>query len=526
METAQINSPDDLSKLQRSPNDMAAWKHAQNYLRLGRHASALASYRKLVKQFPGVPQLWIELGVAAGGDLDFTQACQAFQRAESLASNDASLLVAIGLQYFCLRRTNDAIASLRHAVKVDPASVNARLRLSKLLEQSRKLDEAWDCIEESLARTPADGRMLYFKAFLLHRKGQDQEAEIILRDLLKSPMLPRDEQASACNLLAVIMDGFGQYGEALVCLAKAKKLRCSVVNTGAVEQAVEKANSIRRNMLAALKPEMLRRWRDESDSAGGSPTPALLGGHARSGTTLIEQILGAHPDILIFDEHPSFAVQVLAPVTSPSPALEPNLKMLDGLPSATRHQLRQRYFKSLLYGTEEDPQSKLLLDKNPFTTVSLPVWLRLFPLSKVIIALRDPRDVVISCYFQNIRAEREIVCFASLERTVKYYSDWMEVWLRMRDLGGFDWMETRYEEVVANLESEGRRITDFLGLEWHPSQAAYHETTRRKVVHSPTYAEVARPIYTQSVRRWEHYAEALAPAAGGLLQFCRAFGYS
>ena len=103
--------------------------------------------------------------------------------------------------------------------------------------------------------------------------------------------------------------------------------------------------------------------------------------------------------------------------------------------------------------------------------MSLNVWLRVFPELKVIIALRDPRDVVISCFFLNIMLNSTNVNFLSLERTAKHYADLMDVWLRMRELGGFDWIETRYEDVVANLEAEGKRVTEFLGLSWHPDQA-------------------------------------------------------
>jgi hypothetical protein len=95
----------------------------------------------------------------------------------------------------------------------------------------------------------------------------------------------------------------------------------------------------------------------------------------------------------------------------------------------------------------------------------------------------------------------------------------------MRELGGFDWIETRYEDVVGNLEGEGRRLTNFLGLPWHESQAAYDDTTRHKFVHSPTYGEVTQPVYTRAVARWEHYAEAMAPLQASLEPCLRAFGY-
>jgi Tfp pilus assembly protein PilF len=78
--SAKSDPVEDLAKLRRSAQALASWQNAIQHLNNGRHASALASYRDLVQQFPGVTQLWAELGLAAMGDLDFSLADQAFQR--------------------------------------------------------------------------------------------------------------------------------------------------------------------------------------------------------------------------------------------------------------------------------------------------------------------------------------------------------------------------------------------------------------------------------------------------------------
>lgn len=252
---------------------------------------------------------------------------------------------------------------------------------------------------------------------------------------------------------------------------------------------------------------------------------AIVGGAPRSGTTLLEQILGAHPGILVIDEMRSFGQEVLNKILPPAQNRLFTLKSLNDIPAADRTRFISRYLRSLLRETQESPGSRLLLDKHPARTVWLHVWLRLFPQSKVIIALRDPRDVVISCYFHNVAEDWAIAGFSSLERTVKFYSDCMDVWLRMRELGGFDWIETRYEDVVGNVEAEGRRVTNFLGLPWHDAQATYYETSRRTFVHSPTYNDVTKPIYKRAVGRWEHYAEVMAPLQERLAKYCQAFGY-
>ncbi len=102
----------------------------------------------------------------------------------------------------------------------------------------------------------------------------------------------------------------------------------------------------------------------------------------------------------------------------------------------------------------------------------------------------------------------------------------MDVWLRLRDLGGFDWIETRYEDVVDNPETEGRRLTKFLGLAWHADQANFQESAKRRVLFAPTYDDVTKPVHKKAVGRWQHYAEALAPVQEKLAPYCRAFGYS
>src|SRR5215471_12898347 len=94
----------DLVKLQRSPRDFARWQKAQQQLVSERHSMAVSSYRELVSRFPGIEQLWFELGIAAAGDLDFKLAQEAFARAAQLGAKDAALLVLIGQQYHRLRQ--------------------------------------------------------------------------------------------------------------------------------------------------------------------------------------------------------------------------------------------------------------------------------------------------------------------------------------------------------------------------------------------------------------------------------------
>jgi tetratricopeptide (TPR) repeat protein len=522
-DSAKGDPLDDLAKLQSQPHLVASWQAAQQNLIQGRHAAALSTYRRLAGQFPGVAALWAELGMAAAGELDFALAGEASRRAAELAAADPTLLVSIGQQYHRLRRLDDAAGCFAQAVAADPSSVHACLSLAAWLERDRRVDQALQCVEGCLARHPKDARALYFRAFLWHRQERHGEAETALRDLLQSNPADPNVRISAGHLLSVVLDATGQYAEAMRFLSASKELVRQGADTAALEQVYDKMDRARCGLLAALTPASIRRWREEA--AACPPPPAFLGGPPRSGTTLIEQVLGAHPEILVFDEPESFAQEVLNTLAPMPPARSLTLPSLNALSSSARNALIRRYRKSLLREMDEEPGGKMLLDKNPSLTASLHVWLRLFPASKILITLRDPRDLVLSCFFQNLALTAVNANFLSLSRTAKYYSDCMDVWLRLRDLGGFEWLETRYEDVVNNLEAEGRRVTAFLGWPWHEVQANYYQTARQKFVFAPTYHDVTKPVYHRAVRRWEHYAEALAPVQPALAPYCRTFGY-
>jgi tetratricopeptide (TPR) repeat protein len=515
----------DLAKLERSPQDVARWQRARQQLQSGRPALAVPAYQELVKRFPGVVNLWFELGVAAAADLEFPLAGQAFDRVEQMAAGNVPLLVMLGQQFHRLRRLDRARACFQRAVEADPSSTHARLSWAAWLERERRLDEAWEQTEACLTRNPRDNAALYYRAFLLHRKGRHADAETALRDLLKSDPREPDVRISCLHLLGVVLDELGKYAEAMDWLLQAKAATRRLQNVAALEQAYDKADRQRRALLQNLTAANVRRWREEAQNPPVRQKLALLGGHPRSGTTLLEQILAAHPSVRAFDESEAFATEVGDKLPPPPPAPALKAGALDSLSPSRRAELRGRYFRSLLREGEGEPPADVLLDKNPSPTASLHLWLRVFPESKVIVALRDPRDVVLSCFFQNLALTPMNANFLSLDRAVKHYGDLMDVWLRLRELGGFEWIETRYEDLVADVEKEGRRVTEFLGLDWRASQASSHEAAGHKVVFSPTYSEVARPVHNRAVGRWKRYAAALEPWQAKLGGYCRALGY-
>jgi hypothetical protein len=300
-------------------------------------------------------------------------------------------------------------------------------------------------------------------------------------------------------------------------LVEAKALVRQITDTEALIRGYDQGADRARRFTERLPKDILKTWAGyfPESKRQAAPPLAFLGGHPRSGTTLLEQILGAHPGVVAFDESPAFLE-----------VLQPAFHAIGELSSQRVNTIRQLYLQALCQESEAPTAGRLLLDKNPSPTARMPVWLRVFPELRVLIALRDPRDVVLSCYFQNIALNAVNVNFLALDRLVRHYADLMDIWLAVREWEGFAWIETRYEDTVASLETEGRRVTGFLGLQWHEDQARFHEKSRAKQFFSPTYQDVTRPVYSRSVARWQRYERHLAPILESLAPYCRRFGYA
>ncbi|HTA29399.1 MAG TPA: tetratricopeptide repeat protein, partial [Candidatus Cybelea sp.] len=242
----------DLGRLEKSPRDLERWQKAQRQLLAGGAAGVLPVYRDLTQRYPGILNLWFELGTAAAGDLDFALASQAFERARRLAAADPAALVMIGQQYHRLRQIDRARACFQEAAEAAPSSVHASLSWAAWLERERRLEQAAAQVDACLARHPKEPAALYYRAFLVHRAGRHAEAEKLLRDLAQGSLPDPNVKISCFHLLAVVLDQLGRFPEAMEWLHKAKALVRQVNNVSALEQSYDKSDRQRRSLLAKL----------------------------------------------------------------------------------------------------------------------------------------------------------------------------------------------------------------------------------------------------------------------------------
>ena len=201
------------------------------------------------------------------------------------------------------------------------------------------------------------------------------------------------------------------------------------------------------------------------------------------------------------------------------------LEVLDSAPPSLLRSSRENYFRFTELFIGKEIGDRLLIDKNPALNVLIPAVVRIFPETRFLIALRDPRDVCLSCFMQPLALNPVSSAYLSLEGTVNQYRSVMGFWRSILPKLPNPWIEVRYEDLVNDLEKESRRVLEFLALSWNPAVLSFYEHARKKPVRSPSYLDVVSPVYKRAVGRWRNYQAYLEPYLEKLDPFLKLLGY-
>jgi hypothetical protein len=266
----------------------------------------------------------------------------------------------------------------------------------------------------------------------------------------------------------------------------------------------------------AIGAPWLKRWREPAD-IDDRASPVFLVGFPRSGTTLLDTMLMGHEGLEVLEEEPT-----LRNATKFLPDFE-------GFPQATDAQIRSardEYFRTAAEAVPLAP-GKLLVDKNPLSMNGLPVIARLFPDARIILALRHPCDVVLSCFVTNFRLNVGMANFIRLDTAAELYDLSFSYLERVQEVMPLPMHKIFYENVVADQEGELRSLFDFLSVDWHDDVLDHQATARgRGRIKTASYAQVFEPIYTRSAGRWQNYRQHLEPVLPILEPWVRKFGYT
>jgi len=472
---------------------------------------------------PANAGILLQLGRIHGLRYDYVAAERCFEQALRFAPRKTEMLTAVANHCQDFRNPEIAERYLRRALEQTDATPEACIRLAELYERLRRLPEAAQLVERALALNPAYPAALLVRARLERLAGRLEKAEQVLRSFITRPNPDTWTQALGWYELGNILDRSEKYDDAMNAFFQAKALLHpqAAGNLGELKTIHGSLKVMESNLSA----ESLRRWFENGPALIPHRRLALLCGYARSGTTLLEQVLDSHPDIVSAEETEVFIDEVFAPLKRHLPPDAQILPVLEAASLPALQQVRVAYFRSMEHSIGNAIAGRLLIDKNPILTFLIPAFGRIFPETKFLIALRDPRDVVLSRFMQAQPLTPLSATFLSLEGTVEDYAAVMSVWRTLAPLMPVPVIEVRYEEMVGDLQSVARKTLDFLGVAWDERVLRFDEHARQKLVRSPTYADVAKPVYKRAVGRWRNYQKYLEPHLEKLEPFVKAFGY-
>jgi tetratricopeptide (TPR) repeat protein len=453
--------------------------------------------------------------------------CGDTRRAEALIpapavwqSLDAALRRQLTTLLTQLGRVDEAEALLGDDA-LDPAAI---ARLAMLHERTNRIDSAnalLDRIRHHMIE--GDDPDLQIDAFTLDaslamRQKDFPRARAATDRLLQFGSLPPQARANAYFTLARIADKEGRLDDAMAQLAVAHEIQFDLASGMAPEiaQSVEEPLRIASKW---MRPDQCDFQSTPADAA--IPAPVFIVGFPRSGTTMLEQMLDAHPSYASMDER--IIIQQCVERMEAKGFEYPY--QLDRLDEADLTELRS------LYWAEADKVVKrsagqVLVDKNPLNMLRLPMIRRLFPTARVILALRHPCDVILSCYMQTFRSPAFMVLCSTLERLSKTYVNAMRFWIHHQPLLCPDPLLLRYEETVTDFPAQVERIADYLGIEDRTPLATFAEHAARKgYISTPSYSQVIEPVNTRAIARWHPYRRYFEPVFPILQPIADHWGY-
>ena len=482
------------------------------------------------------------------GDLD--RALALLTRARELDPNNIEAHNGLGLCLGMMGRGRDAVAVFDAALARWPGALNLILNRAQPLEDLGRLREAQTVLEKVLAADPNNTQALERLANLCARRGEMAAARGYATRALKLAPLPgatialataeladknyarvqqllepliADAESDPVNrsialgLTGDALDGMDRTADAFAAYAQARQaLRAPLT---AMQAGRESAVAHVRRLAAYFRAAPTQPWRTSTAGTAPVATHVFLVGFPRSGTTLLEQALASHRDVRTMEE-----VDCLGDAAGEFFFAQGGMDRFAALGEAELDRLRALYWNGVAESGAQTDRA-VFIDKLPLNSIHQGLIARLFPSAKILFALRDPRDVVFSCFRRRLVMSANAVELSSLDGTAAFYDAVMDISRVYRDTLALSALDLRHEDMIGDFAGEMRRVCAFLGLSDDAAMNDFASHARNRDIKTPSAAQVVRGLSKDGAGQWKRYAAELAPIMTVLAPWIERFGY-
>lgn len=489
-----------------------------------RGEEALVQFQAATALQPDQADAWYLLGMTLYGLRRDADALPAFQRALALAPTHPQLQRALAETEYALELHAEALPRYEHLLAAQPDDPMLHLRLSQCLRRLGMPERAAHAVAAALDRFPGDAT-LWLEAGWVHEDlgdaaraqtaytranairpdwgdpvasaialGRADAPEHMIRTaqtMVTDPRMPETERAYLHHVLGKRDDSRGEHAGAARHWETANRLRRAIDGAFDRDAYVAMIDAT----IDTFTPDLLARLHRD---ALVDERPVFVLGMPRSGTTLAEQILAAHPLVHGGGELTGIVriVQTLPQETGLRWPQEAARVDTGWLQAAAR-----RYLDDA--ARPAPPDARRLVDKQPYNFLHVGLIAMLFADARVVWCRRDPRDIALSIYSEsfsplsNFATDLDDIAFviAEQERLMRHWCAVSPVPI----------LELDYETVVADTEAQVRRLVDFAGLPWDARCLAFHASGR--AVQTLSRWQVRQPVHARSVGRWRNYPQ-------------------
>jgi tetratricopeptide (TPR) repeat protein len=484
----------------------------------GRFDASLADLRRARTLAPTDFSILNAMGISCTRLGLYEEAVEVLTEATSLAPDFAQAWNNRGLAEQAYGDLMAARRSFETASTLQPGFAEPLGHLALMAARRGDGAEARAAAEEALQLKPGLSEPVRALAEVELAEGFPEAAETRLTRLLDDPHVGPNARYYSRLLLGDALDRQGRFAEAFAAYAGA--------NAGQREAyAPQFGRSGLLDDLDSIRETFEADWpRGLAPAETDEPSPARLHifliGFMRSGTTLMEQVLAAQPDAVSLEEKEVLVSSVPQYISRPE-----QLQRLASADEAALAPHRADYWRRVRgYGI--DPTDKVFIDKMPFDGLRLPLINRLFPDAKIVMAIRDPRDVVLSCFRHRFAVTAYTYELLSLASVTRLYDIFMRSVETFDARLPIDLHRYRHEDLVADFDGQVKALCDFLGVTWNEAMRDIGARSRQGLVTSPSAPQLLGGLSRQGLQQWRRYQDQLAPCLGDLDPWVRKLGYS
>ena len=518
------------------------------YVFLGRHSDAFAYFSKAVAARPDFAEAKLNLGNTLLALQRPSEALDIYKEALTLQPRSVLTLLLLGDVLKVLNRPEEAIAHFEQALLLEPDCIEAQMKLGNLQQLLGRHRGAIAAYQRAIAIMPNDAQAYDALGFALAEFGDGAGARRAFEAALRleprrtksyyglvsaGKLTHADPHLGAMKHLALELQSLSSTERMFLHFALGKALADAGDQPQSFAQIVQ-ANALRRSQIeydeaavlalferirAVFTAELMR-----SKSTLGHPSrkPIFILGMARSGSTLVEQLLASHPQVFAAGERQDLteaATEVLRsrPGNSAFPEFVPELtqELLQEIGAAYLGRLEAAERLSGAPRAENDRErrrAEYITDKLPANFVLVGLIHLVLPNARIIHTARDPVDTCLSCFSTLFTDQPHTNELGELGRYYRGYASLMAHWRQVLPAGAF--LDVQYEQLVGNFESEARRIIAYCGLDWHEACLNFHRTERP--IRTASMAQARQPIYQTSIGRYRPDAAQLRPLMSAL----------